>query len=394
MAATVIVNLGAIDPRDMQSLALDALRGQLLVRLTEEGFDISPRGAPGNWTVILAGNATALDVEVTGSESRSERVAASPELELFHLEVTQRVIMAIRSTPPAAPANDGAPTRVAVWVDSQGSETERNRIRERTAVALVDAGFALTGGDDADLHICVDLAGDRIGLARAATRGDCGNPTRAVDRAGATIDDLADSVTREALSLASPEPRAAIAPPAASAPAALAATAHRAIGPTPRADAWRLEIEAAAGALVRGSAADPLLSLDASVGARRGPGARASLSLAPSSEDSLDVVELTATGGGGWRWLGPITLDAGVQGGIQVHRYRLAGEQAGTRVDWIAQLPLRAAVALSENWRLAAGANLGLAGRERSHVVSEGPILWHRDALQIAVTLGIGYRLP
>ncbi|HEY3355545.1 MAG TPA: hypothetical protein VGQ83_20005 [Polyangia bacterium] len=187
-----------------------------------------------------------------------------------------------------------------------------------------------------------------------------------------------------------PPPPPASAPATAPAPASAAARPPAGPNPTPPIGATgpRVETTVGAGAAVRGGGVDALVHLEARLDVAAGLGLHLAGAWVPASAPGIDVTEWEIVAGPGYRIaLGrDVSLEAALVAGALVHRFAVVGAPAdhpsGTRVDFLAALPLVLGYAPLRSLVLALRAAPGLTDAGREHE-RDGQILWRRGSLRL-----------
>lgn len=380
LAASVAVDLSSLETAARSRLDADRLYGELLVRLTEQGYSARTAHLPTSYRIELrASSPETVVLQVSGAEQRSEQIEVGPPA-VLHLAVLQRAMVMLADLPPA----DSPPTHLASvhvrFRPPPGSEPD-SRPYERIAVMVVEDGFELVSDPGrAEWLVCASVDGGAASIWAGRGPAACEGAPDAVVRSAGDGKAFADRVAGLA--------RAALRAPQA-------AEASPTAAPDPdRSSGWA--VAGSAGGLIRGSEVDPIVALSTGLGPERGLGAAATVRGISASAGHIQVYELVAAAGPTWRLhTGPVAWTAAMTGGVLYHRYAYeeGSGSTGSRLDWIVLAPVDASLTIGGGWSFRAGALAGRAAKQREHVADQ-TLLWYRSAWQLGLDAGLCFTFP
>jgi hypothetical protein len=355
------------------------LRGDLVLRLLEEGFglsDVSDR----RLTVTLGDAGVLLQIE--GLEMLEPwTIDPGPETAV-RLEVVHRSIELVRRLPPDEP-NDRP--RVSIEVrDPEGQTTQ-------PSLALVDAllereTIVVRATDDARWRLCVLSDGTRWAHMRVGGDETCEAAFVLLVRADAAPEaDLLRSIASlsfedeapPGVEKGAPRPHAedTIDSPHAAPPESVRGgpVAFASVSP---------------GVAVRIDRPDAWVGVRGGLTHTNGFGGALQAGFLPSRAPSLVLLDTTITIGPAWRRAVRERLVVGVGAlfGVLLHRFAFAGRNARTHVDFVAELPLWLTWRIVGPLHLGLELGAGLAHRRREHLV-DGEPLWRRSSARLCAAL-------
>ena len=396
----------AVDASEQAQLT--SLRGWLVRRLLEEGYDVAANDRGAHSVVHVRRAEGGLVVDAVGRGQRSFAVEAGPEA-VLRLEVLHRALMGVEQTCDAGQAVAAPEPGLAVrFVEGP----QGNDFLEAMAVVTQHSGVKLTRDPSpSDTLACVTQRGTlaEVGLGLAAD--ECAPPSLVLDfRDGSpeAIRDAARSVVgamqapTEASdrfdldSVGGPPPVAYDTPDFPPRPIAEdegdesseLAPMH---GP-PRAEA---RLMSRAGVAIRGPLVDPLFQAGWRMGKVRGPGGRLSVTMSPSTGSAMTVFDTRLAIGPDWEFqLGErMYFDVAALVGTDLHAFN-TGDRMGSDVAFAAELPVTFAVAVRERTRLLFTVDPGVSSVAWEHqlgVVRDNRIAWSRPAWRVGLMFGISH---
>lgn len=380
---------------------VSAMRGWLVRRLLEEGYDVAAEPSGAHGVVRVRAVADGLVVVAEGRERRSFAVERGPDA-VQRLEVLHRAIEGVEQTCSArdviARPEPGVTLR---FVDAPPDDG----LLEAFAEVGHHAGFTLSNHPSpVDALVCIERRGAlaQIGLGLAAD--ECGPPTLVIElgdgsaaanlRAAHQLVDAMQSVpdgpsSLDLEALGGPSGRTLLDAPA------VRTERDDELPPMhgpPRAEA---RLRMSAGIVSRGRWVDPVVSAGWRMGKIEGVGGRISGSVIPSSGASIVVVDARLAIGPDWE------LRAGKRGhvdvaaliGTDMHTFGIRDRTAGD-VAFGVGLPVTYAVTLRGRTRLQLVLDPGLTSASwthRSGLLREERVLWSRPAWRVGLSLGITY---
>lgn len=370
-----------------------SLRDQLMLRLLEEGYPLAPSADQATRTLRVEPTPDGIRVQAHGEDTRRFEVATGPVLPL---EAVHRAMEALDEvTPRATPLRASGP-RVAVHVGTPPPSTSSEALRRTLVHRLLGRDHTVVSVDDEpDAVLCVDGRDDALALSTADDADGCGpDPdARLVALDDAEPDPEALDASLDALLTADdPTPRRPPVPavrPRGTTPAVGLST-ERTAPPEPRGPAVRLG--ARAGVYGRLTAADAAVASSLRVGGEPGPGGLLDVLMVPASAPDISIFETSVSGGFGWMFAVTPVMALHLQGlaGVQIHRFRQRGAEAGVRVDWTAEVPVGASLRVARGLRIDLSVRAGRSGRDREHRVDD-VVVWSRSAWRIGGSVGLSY---
>jgi len=393
---------------DIDPEAMITLRGWLVRRLLEEGYDVAADPAGAHGVVHLRPASDGLVVEAQGRGQRSFAVEGGPEA-VLRLEVLHRALLGVEQTCDArAPLAEPEPGLALRFVDGALDEA----LLEAMAVVADDAGVTLTDQPrPGDTVACVERRGSLAEVALGPAEAECGLPLLVLDLAdGSTASyrhaasELIDVVHRSAANDAGPEATGEVLDmrtlggpgPSDPMPGIVVeldddgelVAMH---GPA-RAE---MRVGLSAGVATRGPNADALIQAGWRAGKIRGVGGRLSLSVVPSSGENIRVVDSRLVIGPDWE------LKAGERGhvdfaalvGTDIHTFAV-GDRTAADVAFAAELPVSYAYTLRGSARLHLVVTPGISTttwEHRSGVARDDRIRWARPSWRIGVGVAISH---
>ncbi len=390
---------------------MTALRGWLVRRLLEEGYNVAsaPRSAQG--VVRLRAASDGLVVVTEGRGIRSFAVEDGPDA-VLRLEVLHRALMGVEQTCNRKVRVTDEPGLAVRFIDS-GSEGD-DALLEAVAVVAQHAGVTLASqpGPD-DTLACIERRGSLAQVGLGPATEDCGPPLLVLDLGAGTSEEHRQAARSLVETVRPPSATAPLDVEALGGPPALdlavdpAATGESVVrseddgelvpmhGP-PRAE---MRLGVSAGVVTRGRVVDPQLQAGWRMGKLRGMGGRLSLSVIPSWTSSIRVVDTRLAVGPDAEF--PVGrrghFDIAALVGTDLHTYA-SGTTASGDVAFAAELPVTFALRLRRQARVSLTLNPGISGVAWEHRVGlrrDNRIVWQRTAWRIGVTVGIthGWRI-
>lgn len=387
------------DPSDRARVT--AMRGWLVRRLLEEGYDVAAEPSGAHGVVRVRAVADGLVVVAQGRERRSFAVERGPDA-VQRLEVLHRAIEGVEQTCSARDVIARPEPSVTLrFVDAPPDDG----LLEAVAEVGHREGFTLSNHPSpVDALVCIERRGAlaQVGLGLAAD--ECGPPTLVVElgdgseaanrRAAQQLVDAMRSVPEEqppldVEALGGPSGRTLLDAPA------VRTERDDALPPMhgpPRAEA---RLGMSAGVVSRGRWVDPMFSAGWRMGQIEGVGGRISASVIPSTGASILVVDTRLAIGPDW------VLRAGKRGhvdiaalvGTDLHTFGTGDRTAGD-VAFGAGLPVTYAVTLRGRTRLQLVLDPGVSSNPWEHaagLLREGEVLWSRPAWRVGLSVGITY---
>jgi hypothetical protein len=359
------------------------LRGDLVMRLLEDGFGLSA-AAEHRLTVTQDDAGVLLRIE-GGQMHETWTIEPGPETAV-RLEVVHRSIELVRRLPPdELDAPDDRP-RVSIEVrDPDGRMTQPSlavvdALLERDAVVVSPASegtWRLCLLSDGTRWAHMRLHGDEtcdaafvlLARADAAPEADLLRTIASLSfeqEADTAIEDEAPALHAEHRSGSSETPPPT--PPVRRGPIAFASVSPGVAARIDRPDAW----VGVRGGLTHAS----------------GFGSALQVGFLPSRATSLSLLDTTLTIGPVWRRAVRKRLAVGVGAlfGVLLHRFAFSGRGADTHADFVAELPLWLAWRIVGPLHLGLELGAGLAHRRREHLV-DGEPLWRRSAARLSAAL-------
>jgi hypothetical protein len=390
----------------------EALRGWLVVRLSQEGFELVPEAQQAEVDLKLVRDGDEWIVEADATDRQAYRVADGPA-NLQRLEILHRAVAAAEEVQPRAlaPEGSGAIPRVAIDVDPAATAEARDRLAAQVTLAVLAAGARVAApGTAHDRRVCA--AEDDAGVVLGSGEGSCAAAeVVAIAEAPRWIARAVTAPTAAAASEPEPDGAAELAPqPEAKAepapetePAPARAAAARPIRAEPavpsratNAAARRplaLRLGARAGIVARTRPVDGAVGADVRIGRAAGPSAWLDVQVWPSREaaGNLAIVETLPAVGLRWRFVvhDRVALDAGALVGVAVHAYR-STTLRGSVADVSGEIAGALGIRLVRTLELQLEARGGLAGRSRAHEI-DGRIAWERNAWRISAFAGLSW---
>lgn len=367
-----------------------SLRDQLMLRLLEEGYPLAPSAERATRTIRVELVPEGIRVEARGEDIHAFEVSTGPVLPL---EAVHRAMQALDEVTPRAEPTISPTTRFAVHVEDAPASISPEAVRGVLVHQVLDRdGVVVPLDDEPDAVLCAEALGDDLALSRGQTLRDCGRQPTVVALDEATVDpeSLDDSMQAlmeepEALEVEAREPT-----PAPRVTPSTGLSIDREADPKRRMPAVR--VGARAGLYGRVTSADAAVGTSLRVGREPGPGGILDLLMVPASAPDISIFETSVSGGFGWMWIVHPVVALHLQGlaGVQVHRFRQRGNEAGNRVDWTAEIPAGASFRLAQGLRLDLTVRGGRTGRPREHRVAD-VVVWERNAWRIGGAVGLSY---
>jgi hypothetical protein len=359
------------------------VRGALVTRLLEEGYDVVPPAEPADARVEVAlGESWSLAVDRAGADHRSQiEVGARPVLEL---ELGHRVLLALEDVQAET---DPAGAALAIRGTGAGAEPFLYEVIEQAGAA----GVRLTGRPSPDdALVCASSsegsasAEVSVGLAREG----CGTHAVTVaadERAGFAARGVVDSALSRAAAAPSVQVHEAERAPRTSARMWLRDDLVALRGP-PRAE-WRLGVD---GGVASRGPADAVVHTWTRLGKYAGPGGRFDLLVIPSARASASMVDTIMMAGPDWQV--PIRrrarVNIGAAIGADVHVYDV-GDSKAAHVTWTVGMPADVSWGLGDSARVHLALLAGITGASPRHAIAEQT--WRRTAWRIGAPLGVSY---
>ncbi|MCX4246452.1 hypothetical protein [Paraliomyxa miuraensis] len=390
---------------------MTALRGWLVRRLLEEGYDVAadPAQAHGVVRVRAAGEGFVVEAQAQGRPDarRSYAIETGPDA-VQRLEVLHHAVLGVEQTYEANDVLPGSRLGLAVRV---GAGAQGDALLEAVAVVTEAAGVTLTAHPiPGDTLACVDPRGHLAEVSVGPAEADCGPPVLVLEL-GDGSPEASRRAARALLEAMRPPPADGTEldvndlggpPPGEPAPPPLLATAEDPGDPVamhgpPRAE---LRLMASAGVASRGRQLDPLVQAGWRMGKLRGIGGRLSVSMIPSRGTGIQVLDSRLVVGPDWQV--PIgrrgSFEVAALVGSDLHTYQTDRRTAGD-VALAAELPLSCGVAVRRGrTRVQLGVIPGVSSQAWTH--EGGPyrtrtIRWSRPLWRIGIGVGIthGWRI-
>ncbi|MEM9455589.1 MAG: hypothetical protein AAGF11_15515 [Myxococcota bacterium] len=409
---TVAVEVSSPDPLvdASQQASMVTLRGWLVRRLLEEGYDVAADPAGAHGVVRLRPVSDGLVVEARGGrrERRSFAVEGGPDA-VTRLEVLHRALMGVEQTCNATEALAAPEPGLALRFVGGTSDAA---LLEAVAVVADDAGVTLTTQPrSGDTVLCVERRGSLAEVSVGSPHDECGPPLSVIDLGNGSVAAhrqaarvLVDSIVPPANAGAGYDDgrldtRSLGGPPAGDPMPAPDVVVDDGLVPMhgpPRAE---MRLGMSLGVAARGSAVDPLIQAGWRMGKIRGLGGRISLSVVPSRGATLRVTDSRLVVGPDWQ------LSAGKRGhielallvGTELHTFANGKRTAGD-VAFAAELPVSYAFTLRKQSRIHVAVTPGLASNAWEHhrgLLRENEVQWSRPHWRIGVGVGIthGWRI-
>jgi hypothetical protein len=264
-------------------------------------------------------------------------------------------------------------------------------LEQALVMRLIQEGFAIDPTANAAIVVAIASSDSQVVLSAKSANFE---RSRTVDISGSSDAQLQLEVVQKVVELARLAREAA--PPPSRPPAVAVATpperdvieenvvVHE---PAPR---WRIGVDAG---VLMSATMETALSARVAIAYGFGAAVRASMS-APDGQQ-ISVSEQDALAGASYeRSLSrTVAFDVSLVAGVHRHHFELAmplGEQTGTRYDREVAAPVRLSLRVWRALDLSIWA-LAKIGREREHT-SETTVLWHRDAFDAGVGVGVAAR--
>jgi hypothetical protein len=371
-----------------------SLQDQLMLRLLEEGYPLAPSAEHATRTLRVEPTPDGIRVLALGQDTRSFEVATGPVLPL---EAVHRAMEALDEVTPRATPTTAAPPRHAVHVQAgEGDGASPEALRTTRVRRLLARQISVVPPDAApDAVLCARARGDALALSQAHDVEGCAQEPNAPQRvalAQAEPDPVALEASLDAL-LVDP----------AQAPGPLDIQAVDPVGPPatglstrrtppPEGRGVAVRIGARTGIYGRLLAADAAVGTSLRVGREPGPGAIFDVLMVPSSAPDISIFETSVSGGLGWMFglSRIVALQLQGLGGVQIHRFRQRGAEAGYRVDWTAELPVGVSLRVARGLHIELSVRAGRSGRAREHRVDD-MVAWGRSAWRIGGSVGLSY---
>ncbi len=384
---------------DPQHARMVDLRGWLVRRLLEEGYDVAADTKAAHCTVRLRAAGEGMVVDAEGTEHRSYAVESGPDA-VLRLEVLHRALQGAEQTctgtEPIAAEQPGLLIRFV-------GGAQDDDLLEALAVVSQHAGVTLQSrATEGATLACIEPRGALAEVSLGPATEACGPPHLVLDFGERTADDhrraarsLINAVRPAANgaldvhSLGGPPPG----DPYATAPDASITEESDGFVPMQGPARAEMRLGASAGIVTRGPHVDALIQTGWRMGEIKGIGGRLSVSVVPSGGAGISVVDARLAIGPDW------TLRAGKRGfidvaalvGTDLHMFSGAGD-----VAFAAELPMTYAFTLRGQARLNVGINPGLSSTHWEHQNSLATrVVWERPAWRIGMSLGIthGWRI-
>lgn len=410
---TVAVEAPSPDPfvDASQVASMVTLRGWLVRRLLEEGYDVAadPAGAHGVVRLRPASDGLVVEAEGEGRERRSFAVEGGPDA-VMRLEVLHRALMGVEQTCDATEALAAPEPGLALRFVGGTSDAA---LLEAVAVVADDARVTLTTRPQpGDTVLCVERRGSLAEVSLGSPHDECGPPLSVIDLGDGSVaahrqaaQVLVDSIVPPANAGSGYDDgrldtRSLGGPPAGDPmPAPDVVVEDDGLVPMhgpPRAE-MRLGMNL--GVAARGSNVDPLIQAGWRMGKIRGLGGRLSLSFVPSRGGSIRVTDSRLVIGPDWQ------LGAGKRGhielallvGTDLHTFANRERTAGD-VAFAAELPVSYAFTLRKQSRIHLAITPGLTTTSWEHrrgLLRDNEVEWSRPFWRIGVAVGIthGWRI-
>lgn len=381
---------------------MTALRGWLVRRLLEEGYDVASEPAAAHGVVRVRAAGEGLVVEAQGHASRSYAIEPGPEA-VLRLEVLHHALLGVEQTCDAHEAIAAPQPGLALRL---GEGHRDDALLEAVAVVAQTAGVTLAARPSpGDTLACVDRRGDLAEVSLGPAEADCGPPVMVLELGDGSPDDLRQAA--RALLDAVRVPAEAEAPldvhslggppPGNPTPAPPPEPDDDDDDPVPMHGPPRAQarLMASGGVVARGAFVDPLISAGWRMGKIGGLGGRLSASLVPSSGENIRVVDARLVIGPDWEVLVGRrgSFDVALLVGTDLHTYETDTRASGD-VALAAELPLSVAWSVRGQLRLHVGVVPGVTARAWEHregLLRTSGVVWHRPLWRMGVTVGISH---
>lgn len=388
----------------------DELRGWLVVRLSEEGFELVPDGAPAEVDLRVARERDAWVVRANAIDHQSYRVSDGPE-NLQRLEVLHRAVAAAEEVEPRAidASEATAIPRVAIDLDPAAQAEAREQLAAQVTLAVLAAGARVAApGAAHDRRVCAAQA--EAGVVLGSGEASCtavevvaiGEAPQWIAKAVAEPPSASAVVEPASAAEVEPaEPTAEAAPgekePEATPEESREASVRAAIDPPRVSEAQRrrlvLRVGARGGLVARVRPVDGAVGADLTLGRFAGASLWLDMQVWPSrgSAANLVIVETVPAVGVRWRFLvhDRVSLGAGALVGVAVHAYR-SDTRRGTVADISGEVGGGVGVRVVRSLEVGLEVRGGLVGRDRAHQVA-GESAWARDAWRWSACLGLSW---
>lgn len=387
---------------------MTALRGWLVRRLLEEGYDVAADPAAAHGVVRVRAAGDGLVVEAQGQTRRSYAIEAGPDA-VQRLEVLHHALLGVEQTCDTDQALAASRLALALRLPD---DPRNEALLEAVAVVAETAGVTLTAHPiPGDTLACVDPRGHLAEVSLGPAEADCGpsvlvlelgdrSPEASRQAARALLDAVRPPATTEAPldihALGGPPPDDPV-PSPAPLPSAIEDDDLVPMHGPPRAE---LRVMASAGVASRGPWLDPLVQAGWRMGKLNGIGGRISVSVIPSRGEAIEVIDTRLAVGPDWQFLigRRGSFEVATLVGSDLHTFQTELRRAGD-MALAAELPLTCAVALRKGrTRLQLGIVPGISAQAWSH--DHGPYRdreasWSRPRWRVGVAVGIthGWRI-
>lgn len=373
-----------------------SLRDQLMLRLLEEGYPLAPTAEDATRTLRVEATPRGIRVQARGEDTRTFEVSTGAVLPL---EAVHRAMEALDEVTPRTHPT-GAPTpRHALYVDASpaGPGASPEALRRTLVQRLLERRITVVPPEaDPDAVLCAESRGNVVALSRASDVEGCREASLTPQLVALEQDEPERVALEASLDTLLPDPTQVqpsleiepIGP--ANGPATVGLSSSRT--PASEGRGVVVRIGARTGIYGRLTAADAAVGTSLRVGGEPGPGALLDVLMVPASAPDISIFEASVSGGFGWMFALSRTVGLHLQGlgGVQVHRFRQRGADAGHRVDWTAELPVGVSLRVARGLQIDLSLRAGRSGRAREHRVDD-VVVWSRSAWRIGGSVGLSY---
>jgi hypothetical protein len=288
--------------------------------------------------------------------------------------------------------------RLSVALDFSGLDEKTYReldalaLEKSLVLRLVQEGYAVVGRDTGpDLVVRFSVTADSVVLEIGSVERNT------VPRRGVRSMELQLELAHKLVELVRVAEMQRAAQPTPTPPTVAPARAPTpTLAPAPMVAVRRVhgELDVGLDALWRGGGVDPLVRIAGSLTLGRGLRLYLESGVAPSIDASIHIVEWQLQTGAGYRFRlrRYLAFELGALVGFLLHHYVVEGTgDSGSRVDFLASLPLSLRFWPTEHLTLALRVAPGIANEARTHEVGD-EILWTRSAWRVETGGSIAWR--
>lgn len=382
---------------------LTALRGWLVRRLLEEGYDVAANERGAHGVVHVRRAEGGLVVDAVGRGQRSFVVEEGPEA-VLRLELLHRALMGVEQTcDPSEPVASPEPGLALRFVEG----SRHDDFLEAMAVVTLHSGVTLTRDPaPSDTLACITQVGSLAEVGLGLASEDCAPASFVLDLGDGSpevIRGAARSVV-DAMRAPDQEPDrldldTVGGPPAAdlAAPPPLRPVVEDDLELAPMQGPPRAEMRliSRAGVALRGAQVDPLFQAGWRMGKIHGAGARLSVSMTPSGASAYTVLDTRLAVGPDWEFQAGERghIDVAALIGTDLHAFN-SGDRTGSDMAFAAELPVTYAFTVRKRTRLLVTIDPGVASTAWDHRVGafeDSRVVWSRPAWRVGFMFGISH---